>query len=121
MVRQGRALALAQLGRRDEAIAEFRRVLELQPDFAAARREMDKLRNTDATALPAVPTAKPIAPVKKTTSETFITTPVDVGPAPTPPVPQAQRSQTPAPPGTFDAQRQGAPMGAFRRPDSEDP
>jgi tetratricopeptide (TPR) repeat protein len=121
-VRQGRALALAQLGRKDEAVAEFKHVLDLQPDFGAARRELEKLQGPQPERTPGADAAKPAAATsKKAASETFTAPPIDVGPEPAPAVPQAERSQTPAVPGTFFQQREAAPMGPFRRPDSEEP
>ena len=38
-----RALALEELGDTDQARADYRRALELQPDFADARRRLNQL------------------------------------------------------------------------------
>lgn len=110
-VLQGQALALETLGRKDEAIATFRKVLDLQPDFGAARKELEKLQGTAAA--PVASTA-PIVPP----SAEFKAAPVDVGPAPAPRAPAAERGQLPSAPGAF-SNPAPRPAGIFRRPDSE--
>jgi Flp pilus assembly protein TadD len=40
-----RGVALLQLGRRDEAVAEYKRVLELRPQDPAANRMLEMIRS----------------------------------------------------------------------------
>lgn len=120
-VLQGRAMALAKLGRKDEAIEEFQAVLELAPDFAAARRELTRLQGGTPPPLPGTATAPSVAAkpaALKPANGNFIAAPIDVGPAPAPAIPKAETSQMPVESGTFTNQR-NQPPGQFRRPDSD--